>query len=59
MLPDTDRRAGANPYAAVPALLRTPRLVVVYAATLTILGALVALYTAFVYAFLERYAAHG
>ncbi|MBX6384070.1 MAG: MFS transporter [Microbispora sp.] len=46
MLPDTGRRAGANPYTVVPALLRKPRLVLVYAATLTILGAFVALYTA-------------
>ncbi|KAB8187019.1 MFS transporter [Microbispora catharanthi] len=46
MLPDTARRTGANPYAVVPALLRDPRLVLVYAATLTVLGAFVALYTA-------------
>lgn len=46
MLPDAARRTGGNPYAAVPALLRDPRLVLVYAATLTVLGSFVALYTA-------------
>lgn len=45
MLPDTGRRVAVNPYAVVPALLRNPRLVLVYAATLTILGAFVAVYT--------------
>ncbi|WP_182875170.1 MFS transporter [Microbispora sp. H10670] len=46
MLPDTASGAGGNPYAAVPVLLRDPRLVLMYAATLTVLGAFVALYTA-------------
>ncbi|WP_433423847.1 MFS transporter [Microtetraspora malaysiensis] len=46
MLPDAPGGAVANPYAAVPALLRDPRLVLVYTATLVILGAFVAVYTA-------------
>ncbi len=46
MLPDTATGAVANPYAAVPALVRDPRLVLLYAATLVILGAFVAIYTA-------------
>ncbi|MFF4776451.1 MFS transporter [Microtetraspora fusca] len=46
MLPDAPGGAVANPYAAVLALLRDPRLVLVYTATLVILGAFVAVYTA-------------